>query len=317
MLGYGCNNSCRHCAYRCGPDVATTWITRDSLDDSLGRLKNERRLIDIHFAGGEATLRPDLLKDAVAGASRLGIRMSYLETNGFFADSVEKAVELLQPLRDAGLPSILLSISPYHNEFIPFRKTLNCLQAGYRVFGEDGVFPWLDHFIPYLAKLDPEVPHTLDEFLQVNGFKPHDPKLLSLFPLTPTGRVPERMRGFFELYQADDFWGRHCLDILTDVSHFHIDPDGRLFTGCCPGIASGAKGDWHGEKNYDTAPVFTPLAFGGPHTLMRFANKECGFKPNSNGYVSPCDLCFSVRKALWKHNTGAWPELGPDCYYRD
>ena len=317
MLGYACNQSCRHCNYRCGPDAGGTWMDRETLAEALAALKRERRLIDIHLAGGEATLKPELLREAVALASGMGIRIAYLETNGFFADSAEKAVKVLSPLRDAGLPAILLSVSPYHNEFIPLQKTLNCLEAGRRVFGEDGVFPWLHHFLPLLAKLDPDVPHPLDEFLGANGFEPGDRRLLRLFPLTPGGRVPERMREFFDPRPADAFRGGLCLDILADVTHFHVDPEGRLFTGHCPGITAGFLPDWHGERNFDNAPVFTTLAFGGPHTLMRLAERECGFAPRPDGYASPCELCFAARKALFLHDPGAWPELGPAAFYRD
>ncbi len=319
MLGYACNQSCRHCNYRCGPDAGSSWIDPAMLDRILDAVKKERRLIDIHFAGGEATLKPDILLEAVRGAAARTIRMAYLETNGFFADTVEKAEATLLPLKKAGLPAILLSISPYHNEFIPLRKTLHCLQAGRNVFGEDGVFPWLSHFLPMLSHpdLDPDQPHRLEEVLAVNGLKANDPQLLRMFPITPGGRVPERMREFFIPHPAEDFQAGHCYDILTNVTHFHIDPEGRLFTGNCPGITAGMTPDFHSAKNLDNAPVFTALALGGPYALMLLARREAEFTPRPDGYISPCDLCYSARKALFTKNPSAWPELGPAVFYRD
>lgn len=316
MLTYGCNQHCRHCLYRSGPDVGGEWMGLDRLDKILACLKMERRLVDIHFGGGELMLKPDLLKRAIDMTTTYCLRMSYLETNGFFADTVDKAVEMLQPLADAGLPAILVSVSPYHNEFIPLRKTLNCIEAGRRVFGEDGVFPWLGHFIPMLAKMDPDAPHTLEQFLEANNLVPGDRRLMQLYPITPGGRVVEKLREFFPRHQAAEFKGSQCLEMLTEVTHFHVDPYGALFTGSCPGIASGVFPNLHEEKNLEDHPVFTTLAVSGPYGLMQRAILEECFTLDPAGYTGPCDLCFQVRKALHHACGEKYPELQPAVFYR-
>ncbi len=315
MLGYQCNQSCRHCNYRSRPG-AGEWIDESLLDKVLDALTRERRLIDVHFAGGEATLNRGLLLKAIETAVKKKIRLSYLETNGFYAETAEKAKAVLEPLKQAGLPAILLSVSPYHNEFIPLQNTLNCLEAGIEVFGEDGVFPWLGHFIPMIGKMDPSVPHSLEEFLAANSLAPGDPALLGLFPLTPGGRAPEDLAEFFPPRSADSFRGWHCLEILQDVSHFHIDPYGNLFTGHCPGIVAGRLPDLHEVKTTEKHPVYTALCLGGPHALMEHASRECGFEPDPRGYGSPCHLCLQVRKALTRHNPANWPELHPPVFYQ-
>ena len=314
MLGYRCNLRCRHCLYRCGPGGGE-WMEDGMLDLILDTLAGERRLIDVHLSGGEATLNPDLLECAIRKTLERNIRLSYLETNASFAHTVDGATKLLARLKKAGLQAVLVSVSPYHNERIPLRHTLNCLQAATEVFGEDGVFPWLGHFIPMLARLDPETPHSLEEFLDANGLV-SGRDLLRLFPLTPGGRVPEALRGFFEPVPAEHFRHGHCLDILTGVDHFHIDPDGNLFTGHCPGIVSATVPDLHHEKTMRQDPVFTGLALGGPCSLMDIAVEKYGFVPDPEGYVSPCDLCFRVRFHLAERDPGSWPELGPAIFYR-
>lgn len=315
MLSYQCNQSCRHCLYRCGPE-AEGWMSEERLDAVMDFLARERKLVDVHLAGGEAALRPDLAIRAVESAAKRKVRLSYLETNGHYAVSVAAAKKVFAPLRAAGLRCVLVSVSPYHNEFVPLRRTLHCLEAARDVFGDDGVFPWLSHFIPMMAKMDPDTTHTLEEFFEKNGMAADDGGLLSLFPLSPGGRAAERLRGLFAKLPAEAFRGGHCLDMLTDVSHFHIDPDGRLFTGHCPGIISGTLEDGHGIKDWDRHPVFATLAFGGPCALMDMAREECGYSPDTLGYVSPCDLCLRVRTALFRHNPGKYSELGPSIYYR-
>lgn len=316
MLTYQCNQECRHCSYRCRPG-ATEWMTDAMLDLVLDTLAGERRLVDIHFAGGEATLRPDFLENAIRKAVDRKIRLSYLETNGWFAETAESAKKLLAPLKKAGLISVLVSISPYHNETIPLRHTLNCLEAAAEVFGQDGVFPWLSHFIPMLARMDPDVPHSLEEFMDVNEINPDDGSLLRLFPLTPGGRTPERLRRFFPLRKAEEFRVGHCLDMLTNTDHFHIDPDGNLFTGHCPGLIAGVVPDLHHEKTADQDPLFLAAALGGPYALMETAKKLYDFREDPEGYVSPCDLCHRARKCMIENEPERWRELGPLTFYRD
>lgn len=314
MLGYSCNQACRHCSYRSRP-AAGEWMDDATLERVMDALANERMLVDIHIGGGEPTLNPELAVKAVRMAVAKKVRLSYLETNGHYAETKERAVEVLAPFRDAGLPAILLSVSPYHNEFIPLRHTLNCLEAGMEVFGEDGVFPWLSHFLPMLGRLDPDTTHTLKEFLDANGLEWGSPALLRLFPLTPGGRAPKGLRDFFALRPAEDFRGGHCMEILGGVSHFHVDPNGYLFTGHCPGIIAGRAPAFHEAKDQGKDPVFSTLALGGPHALMETARNECGFVPDPVGYVSPCDLCFQVRRALFIHDADTWSELGPATFY--
>lgn len=317
MLGYQCNQTCRHCNYRSGPGIGE-WMSPATLHHVLDRLAGERHLVEVHLAGGEATLNPELLERTIRAALARRIRLSYLETNGFYADSVAAAKKVLAPLKRAGLGSVLVSVSPYHNEYIPLRHTLNCLEAAEEIFGGEGVFPWLGHFIPMLARLDPDQPHSLEEFLAANGLQPGDPELLSLFPLIPGGRVPERLRPFFRAHPAETFRHGHCLETLTDVSHFHIDSGGRLFTGQCPGIAAGLADQpegWHGEKTMERHPGFVALACGGPWALVEIARSECGFTPRPEGYVSPCELCYQARKSLAAHDPVEWHEFGPDIYY--
>ena len=316
MLTYQCNQECRHCSYRCRPG-ADEWMSDSMLDLVLDTLAGERRLVDVHLAGGEATLRPDFLESAVRKAVEKKIRLSYLETNGWFAETVDKAKKTLAPLKKAGLISVLVSISPYHNEAIPLSHTLNCLEAAADVFGRDGVFPWLSHFIPMLAKMDPELPHPLEEFMDVNGIDPDDGSMLRLFPLTPGGRVPEKLRRFFRLRRAEEFRVGHCLDMLTGVDHFHIDPDGNLFTGHCPGIIAGLAPDLHHEKTADQDPLFAAAALGGPYALMELAKKLYAFRENPEGYVSPCDLCYQARRCMVENEPERWAELGPLTFYSD
>ena len=73
MLSYRCTNACRHCLYWCSPKQPDEWMTEEMARKVFGALQKEPRLQSIHFAGGEATLRPDLLEKLISMAAEMEI----------------------------------------------------------------------------------------------------------------------------------------------------------------------------------------------------------------------------------------------------
>ena len=67
----------------------------------LPALAREPRLHSLHLAGGEATLRFDLLLDVVRLASRMHLPVAYLETNAHWCRDAEETRSKLLALRDA------------------------------------------------------------------------------------------------------------------------------------------------------------------------------------------------------------------------
>ncbi|MCL2000852.1 MAG: 4Fe-4S cluster-binding domain-containing protein, partial [Planctomycetes bacterium] len=193
MLTYRCNHACRHCLYRCGPHLPDAWMDMVTMEKVFTALAREKQLADLHLAGGEATLNVELLVEAIRMATRMGVRLSYLETNASFADGMDQAVGILEKLHEAGLRTILISISPYHNEFTPLQKAFTCIEAGRRVFGDNRVFPWRDHFLAALGNMDIQQTHTLEKSLSHMGMRDGARELLQLFPLTPGGRVTQAL----------------------------------------------------------------------------------------------------------------------------
>lgn len=310
MLTYRCSNTCRHCAYRCSPQAAGDWMTDDTARKVFSALAAEPSLSGIHLAGGEATLRMDLLERYLRLARQAGIGIDYLETNGVWCTSQDKALEGFRRLRDAGLPAVLISASMYHNEFIPFERTQWCVQAAEEVLGR-GVIVWPPNLFRLMARLpDADKTRTLEEFQALTGIADAPATLIDLFQLTPHGRVTEALRDCYAKRPAESFRGDNCRATLRSTGHFHVDPDGNLFTGHCPGIVAATADDFHPAITPATHPVFCTLAQGGPYALMQHAPR---YRPREDGYISKCDLCLHVRMHL--RGAGAWRELRPDGFY--
>ncbi len=314
MLSYRCSNECRHCLYRCGPKQPNEWMTTETADKVLQKLALERRLHGVHLAGGEPFLKPDLLEEIIRLCGSYCVPIDYVETNAFWAASIDKAHDVLRRMHGAGLTGLLVSASMFHNEFVPFERTQNCIDAAVDVFGPGGVLVWTEQLRELIARLpDHDKTHTLEEFCRVIGIPPDSPQLPQLYGLTPGGRVPDALRNCYTAAPAESFRGDRCERELLSTTHFHIDHLGNLFTGLCAGIAPGDADDLHPPISEDTFPVFCQLCGQGPFGLMQMAADECGYVPREAGYISKCDLCFDVRRTL--RTAGAFPELRPANYY--
>ncbi|MHC4860440.1 MAG: radical SAM protein [Planctomycetota bacterium] len=102
MLSYRCTNACRHCLYRCSPKRPDEWMSMEMAERVFAALRREPHLQSIHLAGGEATLRFDLLVETVRLAASAGLPLAYLETNAHWCGDREETREKLTRLLEAG-----------------------------------------------------------------------------------------------------------------------------------------------------------------------------------------------------------------------
>lgn len=312
MLSYRCSSTCKHCLYNCSPRQPDEWISRDTATRMIAALSRESRLGGLHIAGGEPTLNPDLLVEVIGMITRAGLDLDYVETNAGWCRDRAKARALMDRMYSAGLRCILVSVSMFHNEFIPFSSTRACIEMGREVFGPGGVFVYMPHIFEILSSMPDEGTHSLEEFMQHAGITDRA-RLAELYGLIPGGRVVRALRTSYKPVSATSFRSQTCRNQLLSTTHFHLDNCGRLFTGLCPGIVSGTIDDLHPVATADTHPVFVTLCELGPVGLMDIAVERHGYRPNPSGYVSKCDLCFDVRRHLVA--TGWFPELQPPGFY--
>ena len=130
MLTNQCNASCTHCDTSCGP------FRRDHLDEaSILRSMSEAALLsddgpaDFCFSGGEPLLDQPKLLRLLRHGQTLGARLSCV-SNGYWASSGRRARLVLQSLREAGLQTLAISSSRYHQQFIPRERVERALNIG-------------------------------------------------------------------------------------------------------------------------------------------------------------------------------------------
>jgi hypothetical protein len=268
----------------------------------------------VHIGGGEPLLRPDKLGAVFEIASKIGISVEYVETNSSWFQDIESAAALLARLRQKGLQTLLVSISPFHNEQIPFSRVQGVIEAAKQA--GVGIFPWITDFISDLSQFDTAKSHSLDEYRQVYGDN-YLMQILQRYWIHLGGRALETFRPWLgkKTFQhiLDENPGG-CATELTDTSHFHIDLFGNYIPGLCAGLAIW-KDDLGTPLSMEKYPILLNLYQNGIGGFFEFARQNYGFSPQKTNYINKCDLCTEIRTHLITKDYNESMELNPAEFY--
>ncbi|MBN2440283.1 MAG: hypothetical protein JXJ04_03030 [Spirochaetales bacterium] len=313
ITNYYCSSRCGHCLYGCSPRWKKVYITPETTEQCL---KAILRLgcNSIHIGGGEPLLNPEALKEILPVFRRLGMGIDYIETNSSWYKNREEATTLLGELMNLGVTTLLISISPFHNEFIPFKKVEGVLEAC-RTVGM-GIFPWVEGFLKDLRSFSPEIPHSLKEYESAFG-----PGYLRSIPgrywITLRGRALSTYLPYMPAMSTPEIVkvSGNCSAELLDTSHFHMDLFGGYIPGLCSGLRIQAK-DLGTELDDAKYPHLALLLTKGIAGLLDYAVKEHGYVPEKH-YAGKCHLCFRIRRYLVLEKNVDTADLKPVEFYRE
>lgn len=312
ITNYFCSSRCRHCLYGCGPEWRKDYITPAQTERNLTKLKS-LGCRSVHIGGGEPVLRPEALLLVLETAARLGVGIEYLETNSSWYHDHDSAVALLRRLAGAGLETVMVSISPYHNEFIPFEKVRGVMEAT-RVAGL-GLFAWIQDFMPDVTAFPESVPHPLAEYEARFGAG-YIKSLVSRYGLTLRGRPLKTYAATLERRPLASLLASEtgsCRELGT-TQHFHIDVYGGYLPGLCSGLSI-AVDDLGTALDPERYPLLCRLYGSGIRALLEHAQSAHGFAPAA-AYHSKCDLCQDIRGWLTRQAPGRYRELAPAEFYQ-
>lgn len=131
MLGliytYKCNANCRMCIFSCSPQREE----KISLECSkkLVREAKEAGIKLIGISGGEPFIYFDEIMEVAKYVKELGMSLT-LTTNCFWATSYEKAVKILEQVKQNGADHIKISADDFHGEYVSYENVKNVLRAG-------------------------------------------------------------------------------------------------------------------------------------------------------------------------------------------
>ena len=313
ITNYFCTSRCGHCLYNCSPQWEKEYITPQTAEKNL-RAVRSLGCRSVHIGGGEPLLRPEGLAAVLKIAEDLGVAVEYVETNSSWFKDSKSAEAFLTDLHAQGLDTLLVSISPFHNEHIPFFKVKGVIEAA-RHAGV-GIFPWVTDFVSDLSQLDPHKTHSLAEFSDVFG-RDYLLQVLERYWIHMGGRSLETYRpllGQKTFQQAMDEAAPNCYAELSNTSHFHIDLFGNYIPGLCSGLAIAIEdlGQPLADEFY---PVLTTLGRYGIRGLVKMAEDTAGYIPQKDLYINKCDLCTEVRTCMVQNGYRGSQELKPKEFY--
>jgi len=313
ITNYYCTSKCGHCLYNCSPSRPGEYLDTQSAAKIFQTIRS-LGCTSIHLGGGEPMLNPDRLGEILLAAAGAGVSIEYVETNSSWFRDMDSAVQILAVLKEKGLKTLLVSISPFHNAFIPFARIQGVMTACMRT--GINIFPWVDGFMKDLSEFDPEKGHSMEEFTEKFG-KDYLLQVLNRYWIHMGGRALNTYRELFPVsspFQVLDTNRGGCFRELSDTTHFHIDLYGNYVPGLCTGISISMK-DLGKPLSGPGHILIDLLAYRGIGGLYEFAKKENKYEPERAGYINKCDLCTEIRAFLVKNNEEVSAELRPAEFY--
>ncbi len=312
ITNYQCSASCRHCLYRSGPSRDKSYMGEETLRNLL-RKGAGLGCLSYHIGGGEPFLNRRGLYRVLEIMAEEGIGLDYLETNASWYGDRESAVAVLDELASRGCGTLMISVCPFHNEFIPLSKMEGVIEACQS--RGMGYFVWQEQYYRHLAALDREIPHSFEEMSDIWG-SDYLLRTGKRFGLTMNGRALETFRAYLPHRRAEEILRENpdpCVE-LEGTDHFHFDLYGNYIPPGCTGLQVYWQ-DLGGELPREAYPHYLMLREEGIGGLYPYALAR-GYENPERGYVSKCDLCESIRRFLLE-TTPAPPfrDLGPLEYY--
>jgi hypothetical protein len=259
-------------------------------------------------------MSPQKLIAVLDAARRNHMAVEYVETNCAWFVDADGAAALLDQLQAAGLRTLLVSISPFHNAHIPFAKTLGVIDAC-RQSGMD-VFPWVNAFVRDLSGLDQTRPHGMAEF-QARFGEDYLQRIPDRYWIHMGGRALETFSEVYPLSSPEkilDESPSSCARALSDTSHFHIDLHGHYIPGLCAGLAM-EMADLGQALPQGKYPLLDQLAASGISGLYEWAEQGYSYAPRKKAFLNHCDLCTDIRSFLLHGDADRFPELAPKGFY--
>lgn len=276
LLTYMCNYECDHCFLYCGPDSKGTFTVTQG-ERALGEIRKIGTVDSLCFEGGEPFLFFPLMLESIRIASSMGFKTS-VETNSYWATSVEDAKLWLEQLREAGLSNIEVSDDLYHHDDEEDNPAKKAIIAAERI----GI----------------EVSSICIEKSSVNKIRKSDEnKGKPIYIGSPKlrGRAVDKVLEGLHKKPIETFI--ECpLENLRNPERIHIDVYGNVHI--CQGLSIGNM--WSTPlsvlvKNYrvEDHPICGPLWEGGPALLAKKYNV-----PHQEKYVDACHFCSVICKYL-------------------
>lgn len=269
----------------------------------LGDIKNiicqasDAGIKSIAFTGGEPFLSFSSLEKSISFAKKHSITSS-VATSCYWASNYERAVVLLERLKNAGLHCLSISTDDFHIVYVPLEFVRNAIQAALTldikveiqcVIGANTIVS-RSYLISKLK---------LEELRSLLGKE----ILVTETNVLPMGRATRYISKEELLFCSEKNLAQPCPFVIRTPA---ITPDGYV-SACCgfgatnsygfdPLFIAGDLKEKSLNKILNTMEndlLFNYLAIEGPYSLLKLLGNKSDFIASSK-YVSTCDICHSL-----------------------
>ncbi|NLC44433.1 MAG: radical SAM protein [Clostridiales bacterium] len=310
ITNYYCSSKCKHCSYSSSPDWDHDYMTGE-MADKIFKILKRLGCHAVHIGGGEPLLLPEKLLQVLKSAKQNNIGIEYIETNASWFTDKTKAMSILTKLQENQVDTLLISMDPYHNEYIPFRKVKGLIEACRKA--NMGVFHWLSEFWADLDSMDDQKTHSLEEYGEVFG-QEYLTDLPGRYGLSLKGRAFHTYRSRIKVEPLQQILENSSpCRLLSGTHHFHVDLYGNFIPQSCPGFSINLE-DLAKGADPEKYKILSELSSSGIHSMLDVAISNYGYKPKSK-YAGKCDLCYDIRRYLVLEKSHDLPDLQPKGHY--
>ncbi|MDD3242701.1 MAG: radical SAM protein [Eubacteriales bacterium] len=308
IMNYACSSRCAHCLYACAPQRDKAYLDEATAERLLDALAAQG-CMEVHIGGGEPFLQPEALIRFCRRLRQRGFSVDYVETNSSWATDEKRTRDICRRLREAGVHTLLLSISPYHLGYVPLAR-VKALMAACRDTGME-IFLWRREFWEELEAMGAGT-HSRAEFEAKYGAD-YWRQFARRYGVGLGGRARETYQAGLPHKSAETVEKQPCRE-LFNTGHFHMDCYGYYIPSGCTGLGIAVED----LKALPTGkyPLIEALHAGGVAALHRLAKEKFGFTADPAGYIDGCHLCSHIREYLALDAHAACPELHPMDHYR-
>lgn len=311
ITNYKCSSKCKHCSYSCSPSWDRDYMDENTAD-RIFKLLRKQGCNSVHIGGGEPMLEPEKLLQVLDSAASNGVSVEYIETNASWYIDEERTMSILKAIKKHGVNTLLISIDPFHNEYIPFWKTKSLIKACYNA--GVGVFPWQMEFWPDLESFDERKTHSLKEYEEEFG-KRYVDKLPGRYGINLKGRAFDTFKSQLKLQPLNEILrnSKPC-GLLWGVYHFHVDLYENFIPQSCPGFSIKFEEVVKGADPEKYQIIYN-IDTKGVAGLYEYAVNRHGYTPKEE-YAGKCDLCYDIRNYLVLDLNQDLPDLQPSGHYK-
>jgi len=311
ITNYKCTSKCRHCCYSSSPKWPDDYMTSTMADEIFSILRS-LGCCHVHIGGGEPLLKPDKILDILNTARKNNIVIEYIETNSSWYRDERSTNAILKELKDYGVNTLLISIDPFHNEYVPFWKVKALIKACSKT--GMNIFPWLMEFWDDIDAMDDKKIHSLDEYKQLFG-NDYLLQLQKKYGLNLKGRALKTYKPMMKKQPFEQILRESIpCKLLSGIYHFHVDLYGNFIPQSCPGFSIPLK-ELANKADPVKYRIFNSLESEGIRGFAELATKEYGYRPKKE-YAGRCDLCYDMRSYLVLELGLNLPDLKPVNHYK-